>query len=207
MKQQERNLLSRKKILDSALLEFSHQGYGRSSVNTICTAGGISKGILYHYFQDKDELYLACVKQVFDELTAHLSAALSDSSETSLAQLEQYFDARLAFFHLNPLHHKLFCDVVLSPPQHLAQAIRAIKADFDALNITTLTNLLQTVQLRGDVTVAAAVETFRLYQDFVNARYQMGLESSVDLEQHEQTCKRSLTILLYGVVERGAETA
>ncbi|MEG1873185.1 MAG: TetR/AcrR family transcriptional regulator, partial [Ruthenibacterium sp.] len=61
MKRDEKNLASRRKILDSALAEFGANGYGLSSINTICSAGGISKGILYHYFKDKDELYLACV--------------------------------------------------------------------------------------------------------------------------------------------------
>ncbi|MEG1748002.1 MAG: TetR/AcrR family transcriptional regulator, partial [Oscillospiraceae bacterium] len=73
MKRDEKNLISRRKILDSALAEFGTQGYGMSSVNTICTAGDISKGILYHYFRDKDELYLACVQELFDSLTEHLT--------------------------------------------------------------------------------------------------------------------------------------
>ncbi len=39
--------------MDSALNEFSKQGYGASSINTICSAQGISKGIIYHYFKTK----------------------------------------------------------------------------------------------------------------------------------------------------------
>ena len=40
--------------MDSALAEFSGQSYGASSVNNICSAQGISKGIIYHYFKTKD---------------------------------------------------------------------------------------------------------------------------------------------------------
>ncbi|MEG1845251.1 MAG: TetR/AcrR family transcriptional regulator, partial [Clostridia bacterium] len=68
------------------------------SVNTICTAGDISKGILYHYFRDKDELYLACVQELFDRLTEYLTDALGDVSGTETAQLERYFDANWGFF-------------------------------------------------------------------------------------------------------------
>ena len=35
MKPEEKNQLTRRKILDGALAEFSRQGYGASSVNTI----------------------------------------------------------------------------------------------------------------------------------------------------------------------------
>ncbi|MEG2596221.1 MAG: TetR/AcrR family transcriptional regulator [Ruthenibacterium sp.] len=205
MKRDEKNLLSRRKILDSALAEFGEQGYGRSSINTICTAGDISKGILYHYFKDKDELYLACVQELFDDLTAYLTQALADVSGSSTARLTRYFDARLRFFHENPLRHKLFCDVVIAPPQHLALGIAQIRAAFDTLNTAVLTSLLQTQKLRADITMETAVETFRLYQDFINARYNMAPNSKINLEEHEKTCRRSLTILLYGVTERAGE--
>ncbi|HBR09513.1 MAG TPA: TetR/AcrR family transcriptional regulator [Clostridiales bacterium] len=202
MRRDEKNLLSRRKILDSAFEEFGNQGYGLSSVNTICTAGDISKGILYHYFKDKDELYLVCIREMFDSLTEHLQNELSNVSGTKEARLERYFDARLRFFRENPLHHNLFCDVIVAPPAHLAQAISEIKADFDTLNISVLTELLQSARLRSDITIQSAVETFRLYQDFVNARYQMEPAGALDLEKHEKICKRSLSILLYGVIER-----
>ncbi|MEG1547852.1 MAG: TetR/AcrR family transcriptional regulator [Clostridia bacterium] len=202
MKRDEKNLISRRKILDSAFEEFGTQGYGLSSVNMICTTGNISKGILYHYFKDKDELYLVCVKELFDNLAEHLAQALADMSGTKTARLKRYFDARFEFFHKNPLYHKLFCDVVIAPPQHLAVRILELRAVFDGVNISALTELLQEEKLRPDVTIESAVETFRLYQDFVNARYQMESSEKVDLEQHEETCKRSLAILLYGVVKR-----
>ena len=205
MKRDEKNLISRRKILDSALEEFGRQGYGLSSVNTICTAGNISKGILYHYFKDKDELYLVCVKEMFDQLTKHLQSQLSDSSGTKEMRLERYFDARLNFFRENPLYHKLFCDMIVAPPTHLAQAISEIKRNFDALNISVLTELLQSARLRSDMTIQSAVETFRLYQDFANARYQMEPAAVLNLEKYEKICKRALSILLYGVIERDGD--
>ncbi|MEG1557630.1 MAG: TetR/AcrR family transcriptional regulator [Oscillospiraceae bacterium] len=202
MKRVEKNMASRRKILNSAFEEFGTQGYGLSSINAICSSGNISKGILYHYFKDKDELYLVCVQELFDSLTKHLACALADVSGTKTARLERYFAARLQFFHEHPLHHRLFCDVVIAPPQHLASGISELRAAFDALNVSVLTDLLKEARLRCDVTIESTVETFRLYQDFVNARYQMEPSKAMNLEQHEETCWRSLSILLYGVIER-----
>ena len=68
MKREEKNQQMRRRIMDSALAEFSGQGYGASSVNNICSAQGISKGIIYHYFKTKDELFLACVEECFSLL-------------------------------------------------------------------------------------------------------------------------------------------
>lgn len=204
MKRDEKNMLSRRRILDSAFKEFGELGYGLSSVNTICSSGGISKGILYYYFADKDELYLACVKEMLDALTDHLSSAMIQAADSGNS-LELYFDARDAFFHEKPLYHRLFCDIVMRPPEHLSDAIGNLKVSFDELNISILTELLSSKKLRAGVTIESAVETFRLYQDFINARYYLSNACQDDLEKHEQICRHSLSILLYGVIERDVQ--
>ena len=50
----------RRRILDSALEVFGAEGYDGASMNAICTRAGISKGIIYHYFAGKEDLYLSC---------------------------------------------------------------------------------------------------------------------------------------------------
>lgn len=68
-----------------------------------------------------------------------------------------------------------------------------------------LTALLKKMPLRSDVTVEEVVEMFRLYQDFMNTRYRMERFAPEELERHEQICRRSLDILLYGVADREGE--
>lgn len=199
MKREEKNMNSRKKIIDSALREFSAKGYGLSSINTICSEGGISKGILYHYYENKDEIYLTCVRECFDSLTAYLQKHIAANGN---ARIQDYFDKRLVFFDENPIYQRLFCEAVISPPSHLEKEIKEIKADFDALNIMVLTNVLKGVSIRDDITHEQGLEVFRLFQDFVNVRYQMIPNSELDLKKHEEICSRSLSILLYGIVER-----
>lgn len=202
MKREEKNLKSIKKILDSAIQEFADKGYGLSSINTICNKGDISKGIMYHYFKDKDEIYLACIQECFDTLTAFLKEQLTiDSSD----RLKTYFDSRHQFFEENPLYQSLFCDAIISPPLHLEEAIRTIKEEFDALNLAVLRELLDGVKLREGYTHEQIIEVFRLFQDFVNARYKMTPNSEVDLKEHDNISSRALNILLYGVAERRLE--
>ena len=49
MKREEKNALSRQRILDAAMEEFSRRGYEGASLNTVCAEKGLSKGIIYHY--------------------------------------------------------------------------------------------------------------------------------------------------------------
>ncbi len=43
-------------------IPFIDKSYDTASVNSICETGQIPKGLLYHNFRGKDELYLLCVK-------------------------------------------------------------------------------------------------------------------------------------------------
>lgn len=204
MNRDEKNLQTRQKIINSALAEFSEKSYGEASINTICAIGGFSKGIIYHYFKDKDELYLICVKECFDALTAYVSDVVTVDNVPIELGLERYFDARIAFFGEHPLNLGIFCSAVMNPPAHLSAVIGTITANFDAQAVSILSTLLKTVKLRLDVTMQEVVEVFREYQDFVNTRFQNKTGAKSTLKDHEERCRRSLQILLYGVIEREA---
>lgn len=202
MKREEKNLQSRQKIMEAALEEFGARSYTEASMNTICKEGGVSKGIIYHYFKDKDELYLACLQECFDALTDHLRTGLGEE-EAAEVMIQRYFDSRIIFFDKYPAYLRLFCSAVITPPAHLAEEIGRIRKGFDDLNLHVLTSMLEKVSLRKDITAEEVVEEFKLYQDFVNAQYQMQTLDQVGIEEHEKRCSRTLKILLYGVVERG----
>jgi AcrR family transcriptional regulator len=203
MKREKKNLKSRQRILEGALKEFSAKSYAEASLNNICNDYDISKGIIYHYFNDKDELYLLCVKECFDKLTSYLSDAVKSLNGTVEEHLQGYFDARIRFFHENSLYLNIFCNAIINPPIHLLNDINKIKSEFDMLNISVLTELLERVSLRNGITVPEVVEYFRAYQDFFNARY-LSVQQSCSVEgilhDHEERCHRQLKILLYGVI-------
>ena len=203
MKREEKNALSRQRILEAALHEFSQRGYDAASLNTLCADNDISKGIIYHYFQDKDALYLLCVRECFERLTAHLLESQATAG-TVEQRLRAYFDARLLFFAQHPAYLGIFLNAVLYPPAHLAQRLAQARQAFDALNLSTLTALLTSAPLREGLTVPAVVEDFRMYMDYFNARFRVALLAAESPERalraHEESCHRQLGILLYGVM-------
>ncbi|MGN1249094.1 MAG: TetR/AcrR family transcriptional regulator [Candidatus Spyradocola sp.] len=201
MKREDKNRQTRRRILEGALAEFGQQGYARSSINSLCAAQGISKGIVYHYFETKDVLYLACIAECFDLLTRHLRQQLSDTDDVQ-TQLERYFSARLAFFRDHPVYQPLFCETVTAPPEHLRTQILAVRSEFDALNREILENLLSRLPLRATVTHDDVTEVFRQFQDIINARHTAAASDPQEFERREASCRRALDILLYGVIER-----
>lgn len=205
MKRDEKHNLSKQRILQAAMQEFSAKGYINASLNTVCSENGISKGIIYHYYKDKDELYLLCVSECFTALTEYLSVTCQNLMGNAEECLNQYFDIRLRFFADNPLYWGIFSDASMNPPAHLLSAIKTARQAFDTLNITILTRLLSASLLRQDVSLQAIIEWIQEYMDFFNLRYTLKLNETADLNEailmHEQKCHRQLSFLLFGVME------
>ena len=189
--------------MDSALTEFSKKGYRASSINTICSAENISKGIIYHYFSTKDDLFLACVEECFTLLTEYLKTGLCSEEEGAAERLEEYFSVRIDFFRENPVYQRIFCEAVITPPEHLRSEIQKRKQGFDLLNDQILEQILEPVALRPQVTKDEVVDMFRRFQDFINANRQIVEFSRKEFEIHEENCRKAVDILLYGVVNKG----
>ena len=201
MKREEKNQQTRRRIMDSALAEFSRQGYGASSINTICAAQNISKGIVYHYFETKDALFLACVAECFQRLTEYIRANMIIQSDGERC-LEEYFAIRMRFFRSHPIYQRIFCEAVISPPLHLREGIQTCKQDFDQLNMQILEQLLAPLSLRPGISQEEVIEMFRQLQDFINIRYQITDAGGQQFEAREENCRKALNILLYGVIEK-----
>ncbi|MCR8550647.1 TetR/AcrR family transcriptional regulator [Salipiger sp. P9] len=52
----------RRQILEGAWRVFVDQGFDAASMNSICKAAGVSKGTLYVYFENKEDLFVALVE-------------------------------------------------------------------------------------------------------------------------------------------------
>lgn len=205
MKREEKNALSKQRILAAAMQEFALKGYANASLNTVCSENGISKGIIYHYFKDKDELYLLCLHECFSALCEYLTEVRSTLNGNVEECLEKYFDARLSFFVNHTQYWALFCDASLNPPSHLITEIKEVRTDFNALNISILTQLLKGSVLKPEVTMAEIIDDFKDAIDFFNVRFKLLLTEYDSLEdailQHEKKCHRQLSSLLFGVMK------
>lgn len=62
----------RERLINSALEEFGNNKFDKASTNTIVKNAGISKGLLYHYFDSKESLYdylmIFTIKSIVDPI-------------------------------------------------------------------------------------------------------------------------------------------
>jgi AcrR family transcriptional regulator len=72
----DRSCKRREAILEVARAVFAEEGYATASMSTIAARLGGSKGTLYNYFKNKEELFAECVRQE----CARFAEALFDSA-------------------------------------------------------------------------------------------------------------------------------
>lgn len=202
MKQQEKTQKTRERILSAAIKEFGTKSYDTASVNAICNEGGIPKGLFYHNFQNKDAIYLECVKICFEQMTEYQklnSSKLGDSCRG----LQELLFARQKFFSENPDYANIFFNCVLQPPKHLVQNLWEIRKPFDDFCTACYRKVLSRIPLRKGVTEKAALEYFSAFTEVFNGYYQRKADSGIDyrtmIEEHEGRLLEMLDIILYGI--------
>ena len=82
-------------MLDTAHRLFAERGYAAVTMDEIAAAVGITKPLIYNYFGNKEQLYIACMERSGDALVEAISNAIagaSDPSQAFEAGVRAFFD-------------------------------------------------------------------------------------------------------------------
>ncbi|MCC6730958.1 MAG: TetR/AcrR family transcriptional regulator [Chthonomonadales bacterium] len=75
----------REQIVDAAARVFAAKGFGGASVRDIARAVGVTEGLLYHYFDSKEQLMDACLRE--RTWRSHLERILAGSEGKPVAEV------------------------------------------------------------------------------------------------------------------------
>jgi TetR/AcrR family transcriptional regulator len=77
------------KLLDAAVRLFAHKGYPATSTREIVEAAGVTKPMLYYYFQSKEGLLAAAIGHFLDEFYGRLREVVGEgrSAERKLVEV------------------------------------------------------------------------------------------------------------------------
>ncbi|MDD2980312.1 MAG: TetR/AcrR family transcriptional regulator [Hespellia sp.] len=198
MKKCEKTELTISKILEAAMNEFGRNGYAGGTVNNICNAG-INKGLIYHNFAGKDDIYLACLKQSSERLINYLE------QQDRIENLESYLAARMDFFHNYPNEAHIFFEALLTSPHHLSDSVTPILSEFNILNEKIYNQALDSLTLRNGVSRNDALSYFHLMQVMLNGYFSSPVFQNTDLSEkikkHEMIVPKLLDFMLYGIAK------
>lgn len=99
-----------RQILDGARRVFLADGFDGASMNDVARTAGVSKGTLYVYFQSKDSLFEALIREEHRRTAERLS--IFDENEPDVALVLNRFGTTLMTWMLKPEHIALVRTVI-----------------------------------------------------------------------------------------------
>lgn len=90
------------RIINAAASIFAKYGYKKTSVDEIVSAAGISKGLFYHYFTNKKELYIYLYDTYVDILSNTIKKEVDTSITDFFERIKQITHIRIAFINQYP---------------------------------------------------------------------------------------------------------
>ncbi len=102
-----------KLILDTALELFAEKGFHQTSIADITRKAGISKGLIYNYFESKDEVLKSIIQTGYDAAYNNLDL----NGDHTLAKEEFIHFLQITFRSVreNPKFWKLYSALVMQP--------------------------------------------------------------------------------------------
>lgn len=108
--------------------------------------------MMYHYFSSKDELFLLCVKELFQSLQAYIQEESTQiQKENSHAAIRQYFMLRERFFAREPAWEVIFESAMVHMPEHLRADILELRRPVREMNRRFLQEVIAEMSLRPAV--------------------------------------------------------
>jgi len=138
--------IKKEKILEAAYQRFLHYGYSKTTMNEIASDLSFSKALLYYYFPDKSQLYIAVMRKLANEYLNKLSK-----------EVAQFDNLKSAFiFQINTQHDFIvenynFFDFFRLNEQNLPESIWEIIGEIHETETALLTSAIKSEVDRGGI--------------------------------------------------------
>lgn len=196
-----------KRILEAGISEFATCGYESCSTNKIVQKAGISKGSLFKYFQNKEELYFHILDCVTKELEEAIVEGAVNLPKELLERIVKCSELEFFWYIRNPIKCKLITAAFTENVEEIYQKVR-MRYKYKEQDIYySLMEDIDESTLRWDKqrTVAILKWFLKGFNDDFNEHIE--LSNGMNIENIKEEYVKKLTehimILKYGLVNEG----
>lgn len=111
-------------IYTAAMSEFAEHGFKRASTNRIVKNAGISKGMLYYYFDNKQSIFDDTLDFAFDHIETHMLDGITMQKEGFIERCARLSHIKYEYFKVHPEIMKFVTSVYFSDELNEAQKER-----------------------------------------------------------------------------------
>ncbi|WP_066499492.1 TetR/AcrR family transcriptional regulator [Abyssisolibacter fermentans] len=202
----QQNKISRERILTASLKEFGEKDYSSASINNICKNHNISKGLLFHYYKNKDEIFLLCVEKLFIDLSGYLKENFQFSHSNMEENLRAYVKKRFEFFKKFPYYKQIFYTATFNPPKHLIYEINTLRKPMNEINKYFWREIISDLNMKPNIIKEDVIEVIIGLGNYLHKKIQYdNLQHAVEkfsmVEKYTKEYVDLLNMIFYGIVE------
>lgn len=177
------NEKKQRSIINAALKEFSKQPYDAASTNKIVKEAGISKGLLFHYFGNKKNLYLFLYEYVLDKYTETTFTDLDLTEPDVFQRYKKLISVNMNLAQQNPAFFQFISMVHLEKSTEVTSELEELQYVKEEYNYEKFLTGIDTSLFKEEIDTKYALNTIKWVLDGISNRYNQQLkEANYDLD-------------------------
>jgi AcrR family transcriptional regulator len=138
-------------ILETGISEFAANGMDRANINVIAKKSGVSVGVLYKYYKDKEDFFLACLRHSLETLRSAISEAVTDD-EKLLVRAEKLIRAVQRSAREHNIYNIMYNEITAGASQKYAQLLsKEIESVSSEVYIKFIAEAKASGEIRDDI--------------------------------------------------------
>ncbi|ALX47817.1 TetR/AcrR family transcriptional regulator [Lentibacillus amyloliquefaciens] len=136
--------MTRDKIIEATIENFSEYGYQGTSMRKIAEKVGIKPASIYYFFSNKQELFIQAIRDILRHHFANMKRAYEAHESNSINTLFSELFNRIVFHHTqNEEETKAYIMMVTSPIPDIKNEVRQYLEEYDAWLVDHLTHIIR----------------------------------------------------------------
>jgi TetR/AcrR family transcriptional regulator len=187
------------RIINAAIKEFAQKGYDKASTNEIVKEAEISKGLLFHYFKNKKQLFLFLVNYCYETVADLFYQKFSFTEVDFFKRMRQSVIIKMELSERYPDIFKFIQEAYMEDAAEIKQEMEEKKRELIHLNIIKVYEGVDYSKFRDDVDLQKIIKiitwTFEKMSDEELSKAKLIPGHEIDYKKIFDEFEEYLTIL------------
>ncbi len=193
------------KILKASLEEFSEYGYEKANTDRISQKAGVSKGLIFHHFGSKDNLFMTTMNKCIDDILFEFND-LDMPDEDFISMIINLMKTKYDFFIKNPMHYKLIMNGFFNSPKKLKSELEQRYSELKQIGLNIMVDMIKGLHLKKDVSIENVLSIISAITNVIESKYmQYFTDDETSFDEFYDIVKDEyielMNIVLYGIID------
>ncbi|MDY0345899.1 MAG: TetR/AcrR family transcriptional regulator [Bacilli bacterium] len=171
-------------ILETGINEFAEFGLDRANINVIAKKAGISVGVLYKYYKDKEVFFLACLNKSLKVLESVVSDVL-EGEEKLLKRTEKIIRAVQHYSRKHVNYTKMYNSITVGSNKRFAPELAK---RIEGITAKVYSEFIANAMVDGDVRQDIDPRMFAFFFDSLLMMMQFSYSCEYYMERYKIYC-------------------